>query len=137
MNTINIIGRLVQEPELRHTTAGTAVCSFTLAVKRPRSKDDTDFLDCVAWEQAAEYLCRYGSKGAQVAVSGVLTTRKWEDKNGNKRTAFEIVVNDLNVLSSRSESLLSGEQKRQIGAIPSGSEAFEDAGGMDDGDLPF
>lgn len=104
MNTISITGRLTSDLELKMTPSGVSVCSFTVAVKRPRSKDETDFLNCTAWRQSAEYLCNYGRKGNLVAVAGMLTSRKWEDQNGNKRTSFEIVVDNAELLSSRSEN---------------------------------
>ena len=73
MNSTNMIGRLTADPELRRTPDGTAVCTFTLAVRRPRVKDTSDFIDFVAWRQSAEYLSQYGHKGDIVAVSGPLT----------------------------------------------------------------
>lgn len=104
MNTGAYIGRLTAEPELRRTNSGTACCSFTLAVKRPRVKDVTDFLNFVVWQQSAEYLCQYGHKGDLVGVSGYLTSRNWEDKNGNKRTAYEVVCDGVELLSSKRNS---------------------------------
>ena len=104
MNTISITGRLTADPELKITQSGVSVCSFTLAVKRPRTKDETDFLNCTAWRQSAEYLCNYGRKGNLVAVTGALVSRKWEDKNGNKRTSFEISVDNAELLSNRTEN---------------------------------
>ena len=85
MNSINLVGRLTADPELKTTQSGISVCTFSLAVNRPRVKDTTDFINCVAWRQSAEYLCNYGRKGNLVAVSGVLTSRKYDDSNGNHR----------------------------------------------------
>lgn len=104
MNNTSIIGRLTSEPELRRTGNGTACCSFSLAVKRPRAKDTTDFLNFVVWQQGAEYLCQYGHKGDLVGVSGYLTSRNWEDKNGNKRTAYEVTCDSVELLSSKRSS---------------------------------
>ena len=101
MNNTNFIGRLTADPELRRTQNGTACCSFSLAVKRPRAKDTTDFLNFVVWQQGAEYLCQYGHKGDLVGVSGYLTSRNWEDNNGNKRTAFEVVCDNVELISSK------------------------------------
>ena len=103
MNIISITGRLTADPELKVTQSGVSVCSFTLAVKRPRTKDETDFLNFTAWRQSAEYLCNYGRKGNLVGVTGSLVSRKWEDQNGNKRTSFEISVDSAELLSNRSE----------------------------------
>ena len=108
MNSTNHIGRLTADPELRRTNDGTAVCSFTLAVRRPRVKDTSDFIDFVAWRQAAEYLSQYGHKGDLVAVSGSLQSRKWTDKNGNNRIAWEITAESIELLSSKKESQAGG-----------------------------
>jgi single-strand DNA-binding protein len=99
-----MIGRLTADPELRRTGDGTAVCTFTLAVRRPRVKDTSDFIDCVAWRQSAEYLHQYGHKGDIVAVSGPLTSRKWKDKNDNNRINWEIQADTVELLSSKKES---------------------------------
>jgi single-strand DNA-binding protein len=99
-----MIGRLTADPELRRTSDGTAVCTFTLAVRRPRVKDTSDFIDFVAWRQSAEYLSQYGHKGDIVAVSGPLTSRKWKDKNDNNRINWEIQADTVELLSSKKES---------------------------------
>ena len=101
MNSVNMIGRLTKEPELRRTQTGTACCSFTLAVKRPKVKDTTDFHDFVVWQQGAEYLCQYGHKGDIVGVTGSLITRSWEDKDGNKRKTVEVNCDSVELLSSK------------------------------------
>ena len=105
MNKHCSTGRLVADPELKLTPQnGTPVCNFTLAVKRPNVKDTTDFLDYVAWTHNAEYLCKYGKKGDMVEVTGVLTSRNYEDSNGNKRKAVEVRVDDLRLFSGGSSS---------------------------------
>jgi single-strand DNA-binding protein len=96
-----MIGRLTNEPELRRTQSGTACCSFTLAVKRPRAKDTTDFHNFVVWQQGAEYLCQYGHKGDLVGVTGYLTTREWTDKDGNNRKAVEVNCDSVELISSK------------------------------------
>lgn len=101
MNSVNLVGRLTRDPELRRTQDGTAVCSYSLAVKRPMVKDTTDYPDCVAWRQSAEYLAKYGHKGDVVAVSGTLQSREWSDKDGNKRRAWEVVATSVELLSSK------------------------------------
>lgn len=104
MNSTNHIGRLTADPELRRTGDGTAVCTFTLAVRRPNTKDVSDFIDFVAWRQAAEYLSKYGHKGDIVAANGYLTSRKWKDKHDNNRINWEVTVESVELLSSRRES---------------------------------
>ena len=101
MNSINLVGRLCSDPELKQTQSGKSVCSFTLAVSRPRVKDTTDFINCVVWNQSAEYLTNYGRKGNLVAVTGVLTSRKYDDKDGNHRTAFEVVCDSVSLCESK------------------------------------
>lgn len=108
MNSTNMIGRLTADPELRRTGDGTAVCTFTIAVRRPRVKDTSDFIDCVAWRQSAEYLHQYGHKGDIVAVSGPLTSRKWKDKNDNNRINWEIQAETVELLSSKKDSQAGG-----------------------------
>ena len=104
MNSCQFVGRLTADIELRRTNDGTAVCSYSIAVKRPGVKDTTDFIDIVTWRQGAEYLAKYGSKGDIVAVTGSLQPRSWTDKDGNKRRVFEVVTTSVELLSSRRNS---------------------------------
>ena len=104
MNSCQFVGRLTSDIELRRTNDGTAVCSYSIAVKRPGVKDTTDFIDIVTWRQGAEYLAKYGSKGDIVAVTGSLQPRSWTDKDGNKRRVFEVVTTSVELLSSRRNS---------------------------------
>lgn len=138
MNSCNEIGRLTADPELRRTPDGTAVCTFTLAVRRPASKDTSDFIDFVAWRQSAEYLCQYGHKGDIVAVSGSLQSRKWKDKNDNNRINWEIQANSVELLSSKkSENTQQGGYQSNSYAKPQYSQQnFQQ---IDDPDvmLPF
>lgn len=88
MNSICLTGRLTDDVELKQTPSGVSVCSFTLAVKRPNVKDTTDFINCVAWRGTAEFISRYFGKGNKIEVNGVLTSRKYEDKN--KKNAHSV-----------------------------------------------
>ena len=101
MNSCNFVGRLTAEIELRRTNNGKAVASYSLAVKRPRVADTTDFIEFVSWEQGAEYLSKYAHKGDVVAACGTLQPRKWTDKDGNNRTAWEVVTTSVELLSSK------------------------------------
>lgn len=96
LNTAAIMGRLVADPELKHTPSGVAVTSFTLAVDRnyakPGEERQTDWIDVVAWRGTAEFICKYFTKGRMIAVTGSLQTRTWEDKNGSKHKATELVA---------------------------------------------
>ena len=104
MNSCQFVGRLTADIELKRTNDGTAVCSYSIAVKRPGVKDTTDFIDIVTWRQGAEYLAKYGSKGDIVAVTGSLRPRSWTDKDGNKRRVFEVVTTSVELLASRRNS---------------------------------
>lgn len=108
MNSINLTGNICNDLELKTTQSGKAVVSFNLAVKRPFSKDTTDFIPLVVWEKNAEYLSRYGRKGSRIAVSGKLTTRKYQDSNGNNRTAFEMVCDTVELLDSKNDAQSAG-----------------------------
>ena len=99
LNHICIAGRMVRDPELRHTGTGTAVASFTLAVDRDFKDQDgqkeTDFISCVAWRNTAEFVSKYFSKGRMAVVSGRLQIRSWTDKEGNKRRTAEVVADNI------------------------------------------
>ncbi len=101
INSINLTGRITRDIELKQTQSGIPVCSFSLAVARPKVKDTTDFLNIVAWRQNAEYLCRYAKKGSRIGVSGVLNSRKFTDPNGRNHVTFEIVADEVTILDSR------------------------------------
>jgi single-strand DNA-binding protein len=94
MNSIVLLGRTTAPLELKQTQAGKSVVSFSLAVKRPFTKDTTDFYTVVAWDKQAELLSKYVSKGDQICIRGHLTTRTWEDQQGNKRYATEVVASE-------------------------------------------
>lgn len=129
MNIIAVSGRLTRDPELRYTTSGKAVTSFTVAVDRPGVKDKTDFIDCAAWEKKAEFVSRHFRKGKQIEVSGVLTTRSYE-KDGQKRKAVEVRCDQVFFGDSKNNS-----ENGQAPA-PSGGDGFAEIDGGDD-DLPF
>lgn len=97
LNHITIMGRLTRDPELRYTQSQIPVASFTLAVDRDGSKEDkqTDFIDCVAWRQTAEFVSKYFAKGSMAVVSGRLQIRDWTDRDGSKRKTAEIVADNV------------------------------------------
>lgn len=97
LNRIIIMGRLTRDPELRYTQSQIPVASFTVAVDRDYSGRDggekqTDFIDCAAWRQTAEFVSRYFRKGSMAVVSGRLQSRKWQDRDGNNRTSWEVIA---------------------------------------------
>lgn len=109
LNHITIMGRLTKDPELRRTGSGVAVASFRVAVDRDYAQNGqerkTDFIDCVAWRQAGEFVAKYFKKGSMILVEGRLEMRTWEDREGIRHTSAEINV----------ENAYFGESKRQEG----------------------
>lgn len=105
MNKVFLIGNLTRDPELTETNSGIQICRFGLAVSRNYTGTDgekkTDFFNCVAWRGLAETTARYTRKGNKVAVSGSIGFRDYEDSNGIKRTAVDIVVNDIECLTPK------------------------------------
>ena len=126
LNHITIMGRLTRDPELRYTDSKIPVASFTLAVERDYSSNgnkETDFIDCVAWRNTAEFVSKYFTKGRMMAVSGRLQTREWTDKSGNKRKATEV----------NAESVYFGDSQKKETA----STGFDYSELPPDADLPF
>ncbi len=105
LNHITIMGRMVRDPELRYTQQSTPVVSFTLAVDRDYqgggSEKQTDFIDCVAWRNTAEFIGNYFHKGSMAVVDGRLQLRNWTDKNDNKRVSAEVVVENIYFADSK------------------------------------
>ena len=130
MNIVAIMGRLTADPELRTTSSGTSVTSFTVAVDREFKKDETDFLNVVAWRQTADFITRYFRKGKMIAIVGSIQTRQYEDKNGNKRTATEIIAEKASFCGDKNEGGKDTAEtpKTDLSAV------FDDA---ETDDLPF
>ena len=129
-NRAILIGRMTADPELKQTNSGKSVSSFRIAVNRQRDREKVDFLDIVTWGKTAEFVNQWFSKGEPIGVDGRIETRSYEDKNGNKRTAVEIVAEGVFFIGSKSTS--KAEEK------PTESEqgCFEEVEG-DPNDLPF
>ena len=146
LNVIAIMGRLVADPELRHTPQGTSVTSFTVAVERnfarQREQRQADFIDVVVWRQAAEFVCKYFRKGSMIAVDGSLQTRTYQDRNGSNRKACEIMAANVSFAGGRDntrpapETHQSAPQAAPVQAYGQGS--VDDFALIDDNeDLPF
>ena len=147
MNHIVLMGRLTRDPELRHTQTGTPVASFTLAVDRRFTPKDggekqTDFIDIVAWQNTAEFVSKYFTKGQMAAVSGRLQIRDWTDRDNNKRRSAEVVADNVYFTESkksRESHYGSSEPKDDYApsfAPPVAGSDFAELD-MDDGELPF
>ena len=142
LNCAVIMGRLTADPELRQTPSGVAVTRFTVAVDRSFVKAGeerkADFINVVAWRQTAEFVTRYFSKGSMIAVQGSIQTGSYE-KDGVKRSTFEVVADNVSFCGSKSESGTSGAPRTPVAAAPSFSNGSVDdfAAMADDDDLPF
>lgn len=138
LNVIAIMGRLSRDPELRQTTTGKNVASFTIACSRGRKdangKDLVDWIPVVAWEHTAEFVCKYFEKGSLIAIDGRLQSRTYKDRDGNNRIAIEIVANNANFAGSKSTGGGSN-------SVPAGNSYNEPTVQYDEiedeGDLPF
>lgn len=142
LNCAVIMGCLTADPELKTTNSGLSVLSFCVAVDRRYQKDgekQADFLSVVAWRQTAEFICKYFRKGQMIAVQGSIQTRNYEDKNGNKRTAVEIVADNVSFCGSKSESDGQQTQNTQNAQRPSVNVSADDFTPLDtyDDGLPF
>ena len=142
LNCAVIMGRLTADPELRQTTSGVSVTRFSVAVDRGYVKAGeerkTDFINVVCWRQTAEFVSRYFSKGSMIAVQGSIQTGSYE-KDGVKRSTFEIVADNVSFCGSKSESSTGGAPRVSETAAPSFSNGSVDdfSAIADDDDLPF
>ncbi|WP_085833860.1 single-stranded DNA-binding protein [Clostridium merdae] len=144
LNASVLMGRLVADPELRHTSSDIAVTSFTIAVDRDYQKAgaerQADFIDIIAWRSSAEFVCKYFRKGQLIAVQGSIQTRMYQDKDGNKRKAFEIVADKVSFCGNKSDSTEKG-QGRSYQTATSAPNINPDPGDFQeiptDDDLPF
>ena len=104
LNHVSIQGRLARDPELRRTTTGKAVCSFTIANDKPGKDAGASFIDCVAWDKTADFVNNYFMKGTAIIVEGRLDTRQYETKDGQKRTATEVVVSQAHFCEKKKDA---------------------------------
>lgn len=134
LNRCIIMGRLTRDPELRRTQAGKAVTSVTLAVDRDfkgqNGEKETDFIDIVAWSNIAEFVSNYFKKGDMAIVSGRLQSRRWEDRDGNKRTAIEIVAENIYFCGPKKS-----QQEQNFNQLADAVDKFQEI--EDQGNLPF
>lgn len=129
LNKVTLCGRLTADVELKQTTTGVSVCSFTLAVNRKyqaQGQKQTDFISCVAWRQTAEFIARYFKKGSSLCICGSIQVREWTDNNNQKRYATEVVADEAYFVDSR------GENESTVDEAPQ----FEEIK-YDDDNLPF
>lgn len=117
LNVVAIMGRLVADPELRTTTQGNSVCSFRIACDRSYVQQgqerQADFIDIVAWRQQADFVSKYFQRGSLIAIDGSLQTRQYQDKNGNNRTAVEVVANNISFAGAKRQDAQSAPSYEQ------------------------
>ena len=130
MNRIQIIGRLTANPELKSTSNGTQVCTFTVAVNRRFNREETDFFPVTVWRDAAVNCNKFLAKGSQVGVCGSLQIRRYDDKDGIKRTAIDLQADEVEFLSARNESAPASPNNKPEVKV---SELDE----VEDDDMPF
>ncbi len=141
LNKVILMGRFTRDPELRSTPQGTSTCSFSIAVDRnfvrPGEERKADFINCVAWRQTAEFISKYFKKGSLVALEGSIQTRSWDDNEGKKRYATEVIVNQVYFAESKRDSQNSGMMEDSFAGSDFGSlpEPISPMG--TDDDLPF
>lgn len=141
LNKVTLMGRFARDPELRQTTSGTPCASFALAVERDfvdqaTGKRECDFIDCVAWKTTADFVSKYFSKGSMAAIVGRLQVRPWQDKQGNKRRAVEVIVENIYFGASKKEDAAPAPS---YAAAPRPVEPGDDFSMLEDEDtqLPF
>lgn len=133
MNSVNLIGRLTKDPELRFTAgSGNALCRFTLAVNRTFKKDEADFINCIAFGKTAETISQYVTKGRQIGVTGEIRTGSYDAQDGTKRYTTDVVVNNFTFVGSNNDNNNSNNNSNH-----ENSYNYDDVVPVDDGEMPF
>ena len=138
INTVALTGRLTADPELKHTSNGIAVVSFCVAVNRRFKDQQADFIDCEAWRQTAEFICKHFAKGQMIALSGSIVTGGYTDRDGNKRKTFGVKVEEVSFCGSKPENKPAGDPAlvtAQEGYSSGSEDDFQES--FLDEDLPF
>jgi len=140
-NLVVLTGRLTADPELKTTPNGVPVTSFSIAVNRnyrAGEEQQTDFINIVAWRQRAEFITKYFTKGSMIGIEGSIQTRRYQDKNGNNRTAFEVVANNVQFVESKRDSSGAPSMPGEPASFSNAdANDFADLGSVTDDDLPF
>lgn len=137
INNVVLVGRLTRDPELRKTQTGRSVLSFSIAVNRKFQSQEqaADFINCVAWNQTADFLARYATKGALVGVEGRIQTRNYEDKTGNRVYVTEVVCDSVQLLESRAEAERRQAQQGSSSYSQQSSQGYYEDQSRDSSDL--
>ena len=138
-NLVVLTGRLTADPELKYTPNNTPVTSFSIAVSRrykAGEQSEADFINIVAWRQTAEFVTKYFTKGSMIGIEGSIQTRRYTDKEGKNRTAFEVVANNVQFVESKRDGGTPAAGEAPVGFSNASANEFVEIGGADD-DLPF
>lgn len=137
INRMILQGRLTRDPELKTTPSGVEVCGFTVAWSKEYKDNKTEcFLNCVAWRQTGAFINQYFAKGKEIIVEGTLSTRKYQDKDGNSRSVTELIVDQAHFCGKKSDdnAFASSTTEQSNQTVQQQFKGVED---MDDGSLPF
>lgn len=135
MNKVVLIGRLTRDPELNYTAGtGTAVCKLSLAVARPFKKDETDFINCIAFGKTGETIAQYITKGRQLAVTGSIRTGSYDAKDGTKRYTTDIIVDSFEFIGNGQGN---NNQNGPSNEFNQENSFYDDMAPVDDGEMPF
>lgn len=138
MNLVVLTGRLTADAELKTTPNGVSVCSFDIAVNSGYGDNkQTDFIKIVAWRSTAEFISKYFKKGSMIGIEGAIQTRKYTDKNGNNRTAFEVVAKNAHFLESKKDKDVNIDTDEPTPSFTNNGNNFADMGEVGADDLPF
>ena len=145
-NLVVLTGRLTADPELKTTPNGVSVTSFSIAVEiryKQGEERQADFINIVAWRSSAEFICKYFKKGSMIGIEGSIQTRKYQDKNGNTRTAFEVVANNVQFVEFKKADNNSDNnapvdpENDPLNQLQDKLNEYQDLGNVDDEDYPF
>ena len=136
MNNVSLIGRLTADPELKNSQNGTAYVRFSIAVDRQYSRDkekQTDFINIVAWKGTAEFVCKYFTRGQRIGITGRIQTSSYTDQNGNKRSSFDVVANDVEFVERKQSTYIGNND------VPDQNDSNTNSlvQALNDEDLPF
>ena len=135
LNKVILGGRMTADPELKQTPQGVSVTSFSVAVNRRGKDAQTDFINCVAWRQTAEFICKFFKKGSSICISGSVQSRTWNDQQNNKRYATEIVADEAYFVDAKAEGTVGSFGGDAPAFQTQESAKFEEVAGDDE--LPF
>ncbi len=136
LNKVILGGRMTADPELKQTPTGNAVTSFSIAVNRKGKDAQTDFINCVAWRQTAEFISRYFKKGSSICLTGSIQVRSWNDQQNQKRYATEIIVEEAYFVDSKADGTIGSSSYGDAPSFSTQQEPkFEEI--ANDDDLPF